>query len=219
MLKPFQNLTDEEFLALTPELIQAYKDLACAEAGVPFVPPMPERPDSKDVLPDLKVCEFPDRLVVSPDDAARITRFIEENQIQTSRLNYCGGPGYNEKISGNSDFEFEEKKVFSIEHWDKFGKAKIQYDTLMKEYETAKDEREKIISKQEDETKFIDNRIEEIYQNKRNRERYIGHFNQYLELAQGNRQIAMSFLRKSYPGIEDYPELIAELAPEPVEEI
>jgi predicted SnoaL-like aldol condensation-catalyzing enzyme len=212
MLKPFQNLTDEEILELTDETIQAYKDLACAEAGVPFVPPVPKKPDAKDVLPDLKVCEFPNNFVVSPEDAAKIIKFIKENQIQVLQTTYCSGPGYNRKVFiSNTDFQFEDQKIFSVEHWDKFGKAKTQYDTLTAEYEKAKEEREKILDKRETETGYIDERINEIYQNQCNKERYTSYFNQYLEMAQGNKTVAMNFLRRSYPGIEDYPELIEQL--------
>jgi hypothetical protein len=211
MLKPFQNLTDEEILELTDETIQAYKDLACAEAGVPFVPPVPEKPDTKDVLPDLQVWQFPDFVVTNHEDAEKILKFIIENQIAVFDLDYCG-PKYDRKISQNDTvFEWKSQSVFSRGHWDEFGKAKTQYDILMAEYEKAEEEREKILSKRETETGFIDDRISEIYQNQRNKERYTGYFKQYLELAQDNRQIAMSFLRKSYPGIEDYPELIEQL--------
>jgi hypothetical protein len=213
MLKPFQNLTDEEILELTDETIQAYKDLACAEAGVPFVPPIPEKPNAKDISPDLRVCEFPDNYVVSPDDAVKIVKFINENQIQVFQITYCNGPGYSRKIfSSDTDFQFKEQKVFSLEHWGKFGEAKTLYDTLMAEYEKAKTEHQKIIDKRESETESIETRIGQVYQDKYTKERYTGYFNQYLELAQGNRQVAMAFLRKSYPGIEDYPELIEQLS-------
>jgi hypothetical protein len=211
-MKKFDLLSDEEVLALTQEEIQSYSDLACAEAGVPFLPPKPEKPKNDGISPDKIVFEVSGFCVDSTENFLKIAEFIRSNNIAILDVNYVPGPGCNKKIYGyKEEITYNSRSVFSEDHWEKIGAEKEKYEEQKAEYETANDEWETINRKRETEVQYISDRINKIYENQRNKQRYIEYFNQYLVLAKGDKEIAMSFLRKAYPKIEDYPELIDQL--------
>jgi len=212
-MKRINELTEAELLALTDADAQNLIDYECALEGVPMLPPHPGPAPVKNAPPfDAKAFEVGGVLVLDSEHAGRILDAI------------TSGPLYKIEYSsehlvalreGDYDFpEIKTKAARSPEQWaeikfdmGKYEAEKKEYDRLTKTYSDAMKERQSIIDTLRD---AISDARERHY----SREQLRSEFARYLELAEGNRQIALNFLDKAKGVIlSKFPELREEFCP------
>lgn len=217
-MKRIDEMTREEILALTDGQVNVMIDYECALEGKPLLPPQPvEPPKVTDYSPDTTAYQVAGIVTTDADHAARILEAIlSGTQYDTA---YISGPSYEKRLTPKtSKPNIESFPVYSIEYWDSIKNkvheaesAQEQYKAQRKEYTDAVNARADITSRI---WEFISNARDEQYR----RERLRNEFGRYLELAEGNRQVAMNFLKKAHevPGDME-TELLRPGVSEPVE--
>lgn len=210
-MKSFDELSNPEILALNEVEIETYIDLACAEAGVPFVPPVPTEPIQPKAEPDLSLFKisvsgtYGCLLVKDGEVASQILDALARTAVY--ELEYTGhvvdvnavkqiAPGsYNypkiETIQALSSANYTSCKQALEVHTA----AKKKYDDEKKEYDRAVSLRADIASeiREKQYTAIADRDL---------RNRLRGDFQRYLELADGNAEIAERFFKKAYPNYD-----------------
>jgi hypothetical protein len=212
-MKRISEMVKAEVLALSNEQIEQLIDYECAIEGVPLLPPIPVIPEKPDIKPDVTVFEIGGFFVLTNEEATRILEAVDGCEIYESV--YVSSLSYEKMIKPvSSPAGITTKKFYSPEYWDKikniqtvYTEAKKIYDSKSEEYSSASQLRSNISAEVWG--------IVHAFQEEENQiKRYTAEFNRYLELAEGNRSIAMNFLTKAYPKITDFPDLIEELKKE-----
>jgi hypothetical protein len=207
-MKSFEELTDKELLGLTDEMVQYYVDYACAQAGVPFLPPYPNEPEKSRITPDTVLYQVGELKFADRSIAEQIVSIAKGKMVETD---YISGPSYQKKISSRTKTpSISEIDVFSEDAWKSYGTAVVQYESDKKDYESAKKEYDRISSLRNSVSDEIYMKISKVKEAERKKENYRLLFKNYLDLSKGDREIAFAFLEKAYPGIKDWPELVAE---------
>jgi hypothetical protein len=228
-MKSFDDLTKEEKAQLTQDAIQLYIDLECADAGLPMLPEIPPKPVAPVVVPDTKVYEVAGHCVPTLLDAqVLLAAFV---QVQTldykynTRLETTAGTCYVHEVREyNQGTKIERKPAMTQELYntnklaiESYNTEKAEYDRIYSKFTKAKESRSNIIQ-------AITDSCIEARQYVRQFEQYKKDFLRYVELAEGNKQIAWNFITKANPDLaEEYPGLEAELVtpefvPAPIEE-
>lgn len=212
-MKRIHEMTEAELLALTDEDKRNLIDYECALEGVPMLPPAPGPAPVKNVPAlDAKAFEVGGVLVLDSEHAARILDALTSGKIY--KVEYGEK---NVKMLKEGDYSFPEIKVKSVrspEQWEiikadvkKYESDKKEYDRFAKTYTDALKERQSIID-------TLRNAIEDASERHYGRERLRTEFARYMELAEGNRQIALNFLDKAKGGtLSEFPELREEFCP------
>lgn len=214
-MKKFDDLNELELVALATDEINHYIDVACAEAGVPLLPPRPpEAPELPEVPPHdatVYTLKWGYSSVAHFTDSAQANAALELFKGLTSicDLGYVSGPSYEKKIVNDSrEFSISTESCYSGNLADRLalvlGEIKTAKDAHTKEkgaFDKAVIEREGIASE-------IRTRVREARDRENRRQRLRLEFDRYLVLADGSRDIAARFLAKAYP---DAPELVPEL--------
>lgn len=214
-MKTFDSLTEQELVALTDDEIQRYIDYACAEHGVPLLPAMlPEPPKVEPPAQDAVVYAVgraysTDVVCMKSDDAQRLADLL--NSIPTCSLGYVSGPSYEKKIEPQrGPYLVMPTPCYSAELAATIAptlasaeRAKNVYDAAKKDYDRAVNERGAFASE-------IREKVEEAWATHRRREDRRRDYARYLELADGNADIAARFLQNAHrDAIDLLPELFA----------
>lgn len=210
----FDTLTLPQLAALSPEDIDHYIDLTCAEQGVPLLPEHPGERPTLDVACDATVYELPSLIFL---DVAEATRLLEAAQscVSLVEITYMPGPGYKKQVrerSVLSSLKLSTEQVYSARVAGTMKtrilaaeQAKSDYDKALTDYEDARIKREAVAV-------VILDRISEARVRRDRQERLTREYKRYLELAEGRRSVAANFLRSAHA---DAPELLPDLfAPE-----
>lgn len=209
-MKTFDELTDEEVLALTDEQVERYIDLACAEEGVPLFVAAPEPPaPSAAAVGDVTLYKVADVLFVNRDDAETVAGLISSAPRMDSHF---VGTDYSMRVVRPFDREEEvgTVKFFSDARWaavrdqvQKDKAAKEEFDKQSKAHQAA-------VRARREAAEPIRERIERVWEEHRERERIGRVFDQYLKLADGDRAVALRFLQKvEQRSAETRPDLFA----------
>lgn len=215
-MKRIHELNEEGLLALTEEQTLKMVDYECALEGVPMLPPDPGPvPSLPELQADTQCYEVSDVLVADPDHAARILSAIMSGPLYKTEY-----PRNNYELRylvplGQGDYNYPKIKpvqYISPELWDKHKEhvtslsvRKGEWDALKKAYDAAYKERDAIV-------KDVYERISDARQHAYDREQLRTEFTRYLELAEGNRSIALKFLEK-VKDLDKFPELRGEFCP------
>lgn len=203
-MKGFDRLTDAEILALTDDQIAYYMDLACAEEGAPLMPPDPGREPTKPAYqPDVTLHACGGFLFFDAETAARVADVV--NGLRRAETKYVSGPRYEKTAHIETDpVRLTTEKVYSPELWDQiknevndYGERKQSWDARVKEHTEASKARDKV-------TAWIREKIEQVRDDDYQRERYTRELARYIELAEGDREMAVRFLFKAHPEAEKY---------------
>lgn len=203
-MKGFDRLTDAEILALTPDQITYYMDLACAEDGAPLMPPDPgTEPEKPAYQPDVTLHSCGGFLFFDAETAARVADVV--NGVRRAETKYVHGPGYQKTAHVENDpVKIGNEKVYSPELWDRiksevndYGERKKSWDSRVKEREEAARARDRV-------TSWIREKIEQVRDDDYQRQRYERELTRYIELAEGDRYMALRFLFKAHPEAEKY---------------
>jgi len=196
-MRNFDDLSDAEILALNDSQVSQYIDLACAEAGVPLLPPRPNEPDAVPVTPDMTIYGVGDIYFYNQADALSAVALL--GSLRRCSLQYVSGPRYERVVRPEtSDLSVQPAKHFSPENWDRvkndanrYAEQKKTYDADLGEYNKAGAARSKI-------AESICGRREQVCADERRREMLRASFERYLALADGNREIAARFLKAAH---------------------
>lgn len=218
MLKPFQELTQDELVALSREDIQFYIDYACAEAGVKLLPPQaPIEPKLEKPEHDLVVYDVGGIVVLARDAADIIAEAINKHQDRLITLLYMSGPSFEKKATPRTDpVVVTPIKVYSEHRAAMIGPALAEFDRAKKAYQEARKEYDDVLRARADIAAEINTAVEDAHaRNWKQRDRR-EMFARYLLLANGNTTIAARFLYRSYPdALELVPDVFEGVALEP----
>ena len=210
-MKPFDKLTHEELINLTHEQIEKYIALRCAERGIPLLPTVPKMPEKPDTAPDIVVYEVGPFAVLDIETAIRIADFFKG--IQLYDITYVSGPRYEKKaVPTEMKFEVSPRQVYSEEYWNSIKGLAEAHETMVKEYNEAKEYYSDIYAQRREVREEIYSVVNEALNREAVKQDVIHKFNTYVELADGNRAIACNFFRNAYPELaQQYSELVSEL--------
>ena len=212
-MKNWKDLTDEELANLTDEEISKYEKFICAENGIKLlkepIMPVPDFDETKD-LEIFRVNGFGGYVCFTDiNEAKALVDYLKKfNTIGTT--NYYNNIRYFERgpeknydgkpvdISISSEMICTKDRAIKIDTESKgYKKVKAKYDTDFKEYNEAVKAQMAAIKEFRD----IYYKAVDIIENRRRLCRI--YYNDYLPLAEGNKEMAMSFLKKAYPLTEE----------------
>lgn len=203
-MKAFHELTADEVLALDETRIAYYVDLACAEAGVPLLPPDPgSRPAAAKAGKDVTAYAIDDVYFADAGDAAKVAGLV--NSLPRLSVRYVSGPGY-ERVAEKTSAPVVVKPeaYYTPETWGALGALVNAANLAQKDHDKAVAERSEISRKRDDASSSVRERIDEIRDERREFERYSAEFSRYLELANGDAEVAGRFLAKARPAWAKY---------------
>lgn len=210
-MKIFDSLTEQELVALTDEQIQRYIDYACAENGVPLLPSMVQPPPVVNFEADVKIYTVGHHLhFATMEEATRVADAIQANNpIELDYLSTpSGAPSHAVSRRRSTSESVTVQDAFSAERAaalkdDMAGaqKAEAVYQAAKKEYDRAVNERESYADD-------IRGKVADAWETHNRRESRRRDFERYLQLADGNREIAARFLANAHRDAQDLlPEL------------
>lgn len=208
-MKRFEELTDEEVLALTQDEVTRWIDVECAHEGAPLLPPRPMAPTPIMFEPDVTVFLVGNIYFGSADDAAKAAALMAP--MARFNVNYVSGPRF-DKIAMPScdDLTVSTVRAFSAERWDVIKSDMARYEELKKQFEADSLEYQKASERRDVIASDIHGRVERVRGQERRRARMREEFARYVDLAGGDQTIARRFLVAAHP---DALDILPELAP------
>jgi hypothetical protein len=210
-MKRFDDLLDSDVLALSDDDFKRWVDVECAYAGAPLLPPMPLEPLKPEAAADLVVYQIGSVTLKRPDDAVTVAALI--NGMGRFEVGYVSGPRYEKRaVPASGEIEVAPLRVFSTAHWEAckdelnaYTLRKTAYDEALAEYTKALELRDLI-------AESMNERRERVSRDEWDRIRMRENFTRYLDLAEGDRDVAIRFLFAAYP---EAPRILPELAEAP----
>lgn len=211
-MKRYYDLNEEELLNLSDEDTNRLIDYECAEDGVAFLPPKPVEPQKPEYETDLAAYSigswyFIDHTAASAAYAALTAGTLYDDV-------YHNGNFKTLKVVEPKDYGYPQlktEKFISNELYAQIGAELEAYDMKKKEYDADKKMYDKAYEGRKHIVQAVYEAISEARNNQITRARLREDFARYLNLAEGNATIALNFLLKAKPEIEeDYPELLDE---------
>ena len=229
-MKDFEKLTDQEVLNLTEVQISTYKRLRLAENGVKFIPE-PKEPEKLEEKPEKTVYRIEGINIGFGYTGGNVVfESLEEAQKVADALQNCmsiGSKQSNSKI-GYSNYYFEPgldrdyngsikpltvvtEKIFSKEHFMEISTNLQTYNKLYEQYKKDSEEYQKMLTRATELTADITQRILDIKVAQQRKESLLAKMkDDYLPLADGNKAIALNFMKKAYDISEDEEKYILE---------
>lgn len=198
-VKRFEDLTDEEILALTEDEIRLHIDYECAVAGAPLLPPEPgPAPEKPKAEPDVEVFTVGDINFKTIEEANEVARLA--NGLDRYALAYVSGPGYEKKVTPDrDDVTIETSRHYSPERYeevrddlDAYQEAKREHFWRQTAYRDAERERQQVRD-------WIRERVSDVRQTEAERQDMRARFERYLDIADGDRATARRFLSEAHP--------------------
>lgn len=218
-MKRYEDYTKEELNALTQEQVLKIIDIECAFEGKPFVPDIPDMPDVPVFKPDKVAYECAGYAFEQIEDAQKLYTTIIELNPKRKDTNYSSGQTtYTLKTDSYYAPKVEKIEIYSNEYLLQIKEQKKKSDEAMKRYNLELEEYKKIVDTRADISKMVWKGVNEAQnyfyvQNKR-----ISEFKRYLNLSEGNVEIAWNFITAAYPKIEDDFENIKNICLAAIEE-
>lgn len=204
-MKRFDELKGHEILALTEEQIQWHMDFACAEDGAPLMPPHPgDAPPLVKATPDRVLYEVDGLYFDTIEDAQEVATLV--NSKRRFQLDYAPGGDYTNRIAKPKDnpIGVDSTPAFTLNHWDTvkaevlaYQSAKDRWERDLKEWNDASNKRARAAG-------WVIERIDEEREKDAQRTRFESELKRYIELANGDEEMARKFLLKARPEAADY---------------
>lgn len=201
-MKPFDDLTHEELIALTDEQVNYYIDRECAEAGVPLLPPSPPvQPEIEQFPKDIThyivagLRFLDEREARSVLDAIRNTKTRRTTTYIGSRWSYSG------PIHDAVD---ESEQAITIEHVhtpEMAAKQKLANETkadLKATFDAAKKTYEEASSGRETVADRVRRAVSAAWKLESRRQVLLSEYDRYKPLANGDETIAKRFLQRAH---------------------
>jgi hypothetical protein len=211
-MKSFDSLDREELVKLTDEQLGMYVDIECANRGIALLPMKPVDPKATKPEKDTTVFTIDTLHFLNASDAQAVVAFIKQNGFKLVNVSYLSGPSYEHCYSlanVDSALKLDSQQVYSPEAKDTYAELiavaeqkKSEYDEAKKEYNDVYNERKVVYDEiQQTYTEALV-WVEKKRQAKQNYERY-------LELADGDQQVAKTFFLNAYSS--KYPQDILDI--------
>lgn len=199
-MKRYDDYEDHEILQMTDEDIDKLIEIECAVAGAPLRMAIPVAPPASTIEPDvttytisLGTLRFADK-----ETALRAVDFINGlprlNQVSIVPHSYSG-PYRVEPDTAPETVGTERN--WSQEHYARHAqavgdakKAKAEFDSAQREYSEAQKKRESSV-------RAVRDHVAQIRDRETNRRHCRQQFAEYLELAEGQQEIALGFMLKT----------------------
>lgn len=187
----------EELLAMSDEEIDRLVDVESAHLGIPLLPPRPVEPEPAPATPDVTVYEAAGHLFRDKADAQKVCDLLKSLPVlETYSVNNEGyswrGP-FGVRLNEDFDIAPHEVKHWTAEHYDRHRRALETAKEAKERYSEAKSEYDKILSQRGE----IVERIAAIRSAEQSRQdrraRIAADFERYVELADGDRDQALTF--------------------------
>lgn len=219
-MKRYNELSTHELTQLSNEEIEKYIKIECAYNGVRMLPDPPVAPEKPLVKQDKTMYEiFHNIFTESMEEAIRIHEVLSscklyyiEGSWDTSNLVIPEEP-----ISKDSYYypNMNTIVVFSRDSYEANKEALKEYNEKKSEYEKLKEQYDEIYDEYSKIRKEVLDKINEARKTVDKMAMYSRTYSEYLELAGGIPDIAVNFLLKAYPNIEEeFPDLLEYLAPD-----
>lgn len=211
-MKPFEELTDAEILALTEEQITYYIDRECAESGIALLPPEPPTPPSGEhTADDLTTFEVEGLYFTDRADALRVMDLLNSIKTRGTRDYVRNLYSRHRFTPARQPVDLTEFRMLSDARAAKLGDAISEFERQREQHQKDRREYDRI----ERERGEVSDRIRKRRREARtaeDRKAEIGRlFDRYVDIAEGNRAIAAKFLAKAHSDARDMrPDLFAE---------
>lgn len=207
-MKPFDDLSHEDLIALTDEQVAYYIDRECAENGVPLLPPtVPVAPEIASIEKRAIHYVIAGLRFADEQDARNVERAIAATKSLRT-VQHVGGQ-YSWSGPTFDVPETEDRPVVTIDRvFDAAGAAaqKAEDDakaTRKAAYETAKKEYDAAVSGRENVARSIRSAIASAWTLENRRQRLLSEYERYLPLANGDGLIAKRFLQRAHGDARD----------------
>lgn len=206
-------MTEQEILALTDEQVEKMKKLVLAENGVRML----DKPKDVELFeiaePDLFVYNIPllgDLCFTSRDEAERMLEVIRSSKtIGFTDHDYSANATYfkegkkRSKWSSSDEVCVETKQAYSLELYSKVKDFSTQNKKMKEQLAKDMDEYNKAMEQNIELTSHISDRVREVHRKYARLDEYRRKFNEeYLPIADGDRDMAIRFMAKAY-GLTD----------------
>ncbi len=208
----YQELSKSELATLTEEPIAFLIDAACAEQGIPLMPPVPTPLSIEPVRGDMDVYGIDSLLFTDREKAEAVLAILRECTL----LRHEYAPGYEDRIVQvrESVPTLTMHRCFSQAKWNEvrgeYERIRLQreaYRTVQKEYDEIGSQRQAV-------AEDVLGAIAEAKAWKARRDVLEASIEQYQKLAGENPELAFRYFIKAYPNVmEEYPDLIREYFP------
>lgn len=220
-MKRVHELTEDELLLLDDETIKRLIDYECALEGVPMLPPAPGPAPTKE-FPDPDIQCFSVAGVITRDSAhaTRILDAINSGALVETTYETNYNNRYLKPLL-RSDYSYPKivTEIYrSAEQWDAIKNEHSKFEILKSEWDEVNNEYSKGLKERAAITDAVMLKISNARQSSYARNRIRQEFARYLELAEGNRQIALNFLEKA-KDLSEFPELREEFMTEGINNI
>ena len=202
-LKPFEELTDQELVELTDDMVEVYVAKACMEQGI-LRPPKPEPPLYADVLePDVMVygVHAGYRTLFHCSTHEDAVRAISDLHLVSVENDYTAHVEYAQALDV-TDWEVKSKRVYSRARYEQLkgvleanGKKKAVYEEKHEAWHVGEKQAEEIRERLYDVINAAVARFEEDRQ-------IMKTFAKYTELSNGDKRVALRFLLHVYSEVE-----------------
>lgn len=221
-MKPFDELTEPEVLALNDEQIDYYIDRECAEQGVTLVPPSPPQPPTKPAPEnDVTAYQIAGILVTDMSEAQRLRDCI-------AGLKTRGGDGYSYPTYRHYFKAEDTSEPIAITPISMMSEARVvanktaldEHEAQKKVYDKANEDYQKAVTGRDRVARAIRERLSEVREKDWRRQELQALYDRYLPLANGDRTIAARFLRKAHHDAPEFlPNLFVGIDEEPAREL
>lgn len=214
-MQRFDDLSDEEVLALTPEQIERWVDIECAIAGAPLEPEHPgTKPEESTAAPDRKTYVVEGMHFDTMEDAEAVANAI--NSVPCFTLNYAEGGGYRNQVVDRAEPVSVSTAVnWSVDGWNKSRGEVASANKAISEWDRAKQAYDKAMKARRAEVAWIYERIERLGELEQDRQSALRDFNRYLDLANGDDATARRFFQAARPDdMKHLPDAAPEAATE-----
>lgn len=205
-MKSFDDLTHDELVALDDAAIAFYIDKACAEEGVPLLPPTAPVPPIVATI-DKRVTHYiVSGLRFANESDARAVQAAISNTKSRRALVYMGSYRWQDP---QHDAPAEDEVTITLERVfdadgaaaekaenERTGERKAAFDAAKKEYDAALAGRDNVAAN-------IRGTVNEAHRLQRKREHLMAEYERYLPLANGDDQVAKRFLQRAHSNARD----------------
>lgn len=207
-MKTIDDYTTDELLKLTDEQIDKLYRLRLAENGIK-IPNLPEQPEyEEEEKPDKTVYKVDgiDIYFENKETADEFAEMMTTNMDNLCKLEYTYSVSseakYTEKLSEDYNFRngvsISAKGVYSKDLYNQIKDVLTRNKEKREEYRGLKSEYDNQNSKASKHREYIMNKIKEAKKKEFEKSEMLRTFNEYLDLADGNNEIAWNFMNKAY---------------------
>jgi hypothetical protein len=200
-MKTIYDLSKEEVNQLEFEQVERYIDIACAEKGVPLLPPdVPIEPKLEKPAKDTCIYKVGNFKTLTIEDASKILEVLGSIKLVETTYDYNAGYD-NNYIVANKTVDLpriEQESVYSLELYNKVKSDLQKHDIAKKQYESERKTYNEAVKTRQDVADKIWEYVREINEEFQQKEYLTKEYIRYLDLAEGNHATAMNFFMNTF---------------------